>query len=117
MSQRSERVGDLIRTELSELLRREMRDPRVALASVTRVEVSHDLGHARVWISALGDETQRGAAIAGIEHGSGFLRSQLARRLRLRVVPELRFELDRGAEHSQRISELLEELEGGDGDA
>lgn len=112
MTQRSHRVGDLLRTELSELLQREMRDPRVALVTVSRVEMSHDLGFAKVWISALGDDSQRAAALQGIEHARGFLRSQLARRLRLRVVPELHFELDRGPEHSLRIAELLDRLGG-----
>lgn len=113
MSQRTERVADQIRIELSELFQRQVRDPRVRLASVTRVEVSRDLGLARIWISVLGDESQRLAAMDGIEHARGFLRSQLARRLNLRVTPELRFELDRGAEHLREISDLLDKLGGG----
>lgn len=114
MSQRTERVADQIREEMSILLQREVRDPRVRLASVTRVEVSRDLGHARIWVSVLGDESQRLAAMEGIEHASGYLRGQLARRLKLRVTPEIRFELDRGAEHLREITDLLEKLHEGE---
>ena len=118
MSQRTERIGDLIRGELSELIRRDLRDPRVGLATVNRVEVSRDLGHATVFVSALGAEPERETAVRGLESARGYLRRELARRLSLRATPELHFELDRGAEHSQRISDLLDGLrEGGPGDA
>lgn len=110
MTQRTQRLGDLIRNELSELIRREMRDPRVALVGVSEVEVSKDLGYATVKVSALGEEAQRREAVRALEHAKGFLRRELAQRLDLRLTPELRFELDRGAEHSQRISDLLDSL-------
>ncbi len=122
MTQRTQRLGDLIRNELSELIRREMRDPRVALVGVSSVEVSKDLSYAAVKVSALGEEAQRLESVRALEHAKGFLRRELARRLDLRLTPELRFELDRGAEHSQRISDLLDSLnapgadEGGGGD-
>jgi ribosome-binding factor A len=115
MSQRTERIGDLIRAELADLIRRELRDPRVALASVNRVEVSGDLGFATVLVSALGTDEQRRAAVEGLARARGFLRRELAHRLSLRTTPELRFELDRGAEHSQRISDLLDGLREDDG--
>jgi len=111
MKHHNQRVNDLLRLELSEILRREVKDPRVALASVSAVEVTRDLAHAQVWISVLGDDDeQRADTIATLERARGFVRSVLARRVRLRTVPELVFKLDRGAEHSQRISELLESL-------
>lgn len=111
MSRRTQRIGDLLRQELSELIMHRMQDPRVHLATVTHVEVSADLRHATVRVSVLGDEEHRTTAVEALDHARGFLRSELARRLRnLRVVPELVFKLDRGAEHSQRISDLLEEL-------
>lgn len=110
MSRRTQRVEDQLRAELADLLRREMHDPRVGFATISRVEVSKDLEHAHVKVSVLGDEATRDAAIAALDHAKGFLRSQLAHRLRLRIVPELKFVLDRGAEYSQRISDLLEGL-------
>ena len=110
MSRRTQRVEDLLRAELSELILREVQDPRVRLATVSAVDVSPDLRHARVRVSVLGEEDQRAATVEALQHARGFLRSRLAPRLRLRVVPELVFELDRGAEYSQRITDLLESL-------
>ena len=110
MSRRTDRVSDLLRAELSDLLLREVHDPRVKLASVTEVQVTSDLHRAEVKISVLGDDKQRQETIEGLRHARGFLRTELARRLRLRVTPELVFELDRGAEHSQRIADILENL-------
>ena len=114
MSRRTDRVSDLLRAELSDLLLREIHDPRVKLASVTAVEVTSDLRRAVVRISVLGDDAQRQEAIDGLRHAQGFLRTELAHRLRTRATPELVFELDRGAEHSQRISDILEGLHGRD---
>jgi ribosome-binding factor A len=108
---RSDRVGDQIRSELSDLLLREVKDPRVRLASITSVDVSGDLSHAKVLVSVLGAEENREPAVQALEHARGFLRSQLARRLKLRIVPELHFKLDRGAEYSRQIEDLLERLE------
>ena len=109
MTRRTQRVGDLLRTELSTIISRRVRDPRVAMATVSAVDMSPDLKHARVYVSVVGTDEERQASLAALDHAAGFIRSQLARELkRLRNIPELRFELDRGAEYSQRISELLE---------
>jgi ribosome-binding factor A len=110
MSRRTDRVNDLIRAEMSDLLLREVRDPRVRLATVTEVEVTQDLQRATVKISVLGDEQRRLETIEALQHARGFLRRELARRLRLRHTPELEFQLDRGAEYSQKMSDLLESL-------
>ncbi len=110
MSSRSDRVNELVRLELSQIILREMKDPRVGLASISRVEVSRDLAHAKIGVSVLGPDEDREEAVATLQHARGFLRSSLAKRTRLRTVPELAFELDRGPEHSQRISDLLESL-------
>lgn len=111
MSHRIEKVGDMLRAEISQIIQREMRDPRVALASVSNVVVSRDLAHAKVDVSVLGDDEEaRQQAVDTLQRAAGFVRSQLARTVRLRTVPELHFQLDRGAEHSQRISDILESL-------
>ncbi len=115
MSRRTHRVEDLLRSELSQLLLRQVGDPRVRMTTVSAVEVSPDLKRALVRVSVVGEEATRKQALEGVRHARGFLRSQLARRLRgMRTIPDLIFELDRGAEHSQRISELLENLEEND---
>jgi ribosome-binding factor A len=110
LSRRTDRVDDLIRAELSQLILRELSDPRVRLASVSAVHVTPDLRKARVSVSVMGEETAREAAVAALQHASGFLRRQLGARLRLRVTPELTFTLDRGAEHSVHMASLLETL-------
>ena len=117
MTRRTDRVGDLIRAELAMLIQREMSDPRVRLAIPSEVQVSADLRHARVMVSMVGEEAQRDEAVEALRHASGFLRRQLARRLDLRAVPELVFVLDRGAEHSVRMAEILEKLHHDDEDA
>ncbi len=110
MSRRTQRVGELLQSELSQLLLRSVQDPRVRMTSVAAVDVSPDLRRAVVRISVL-DESQRQESLEALRHAAGFLRRQLAQRLRhMRAMPELIFELDRGAEHSQRISDLLERL-------
>ena len=114
MSRRTDRVSDVLRAELSDLILREVHDPRVKLASITEVDVTSDLRRAIVKVSVLGDDQQRQEAIEGLRHARGFLRTELSHRLRTRVTPELVFELDRGAEHSQKISDLLESLHGRD---
>lgn len=109
-SHRIERVADMLRQEISQILREEVRDPRVRDASVSRVEVSSDLQHARVLVSLLADDPE-GKALEGLHRAGGFIRSRLAGRIQLRHVPELRFEIDHGAEHSLRITEILDSLE------
>jgi len=114
VTRRTERVSDLLRAELSDLILREIKDPRIRLVNLTGVEVTSDLRRAIVRVSALGDDAQREEAVEALRHARGFLRTELSRRLRTRVTPELIFELDRGAEHSQKISDLLESLNGRD---
>ena len=114
MTRRTDRMSDLVRAELSDLILREIKDPRIKLVSLTEVDVTSDLRRAVVRVSALGDEAQREAAVEALRHAKGFLRTELSHRLRTRVTPELVFELDRGAEHSQKISDILEGLHGRD---
>lgn len=120
MSRRTHRVGDLLRAELADLVRRDLHDPRVkdsSLVGFVAIDVSPDLRRAVIKVSALGSEEERRGTVAALEHARGFLRTELARRLRLRVTPELHFELDRGAEHSQSITDLLESLHARDQDS
>ncbi len=109
MTRRTQRVGDVLRHEIAAILARRLRDPRVGLASISSVDLSPDLKHARIQVSVVGDDNQRQDSLEALRHAAGFIRSQLAKELkRMKTIPELRFELDRGAEYSQRISELLE---------
>jgi len=109
VTRRTQRVGDVLRTEISSIISRRVRDPRVAMTTVSAVDMSPDLKYARVHLSVVGDEKERRASLDALRHAAGYIRGQLAKELkRLKSIPELRFELDRGAEYSQRISELLE---------
>lgn len=104
-------MGETIRQVVADALTRgELRDPRIGLVTVTRVDVSGDLSHARVYVSPQGDDAERTRALEGLQSASGFLRSMVAKVLTTRSVPELHIELDRGLEHSQRIDQLLAEL-------
>ena len=101
------RVADLLREELSEIIRRQVHDPRVSDRDFTilRVEVSPDLAHARVHVSTLLDEAGRESLIAGMQHAAGFIRRALGPRLRMKTIPELKFLYDGGLAQSQQGEE------------
>jgi ribosome-binding factor A len=107
---RPEQVGELIRQVIAEALVTDVRDPRIQLVTVTRVEVSADLSFARVSVAAHGEPEAREQALEGLASAAGFFRSRVARALSTRVTPELRFELDKGVEHAARIDRILAEL-------
>lgn len=110
MKGRNVRVEDLLRGELARILQREIKDPRLGLATISYMRVSSDLAHAEVGVSVLGSDDERAASVRTLERARGFIRTRLARSVRLRRVPDLAFKLDRGPEHSQRISDILETL-------
>lgn len=99
------------------MLLREARDPRLAGVTVTNVEISPDLGHARVYVSLIGDEEEKTGALEALDHASGFLRHQIADRLELRRIPVLGFHFDESIERGQRILNILSQMEQEDGDA
>ena len=109
-TRRQERVSERIHEEISDLLQKRIRDPRLASVTVTGVEVSPDLKLASVFISALGDGKARNSALQGVQHASKYIRRQLAQRLQMRFTPELRFALDESWVRGARIDELLGQL-------
>lgn len=113
MSRRTERVSDVLRETLAELLQRDLRDPRLQqqLVSITGVKVSPDLKLAHVYISTLGSEHERRDVVAALNQARGFLRRELGPRLVMRNVPELHFHEDDSIERGVRIFELLKEIE------
>lgn len=108
---RQEKLGELIAAELSDLLRTRVKDPRVGFASITRVEVSNDLRHAKVHVSVMGSEEERIDTMRGLRNATGFLRHELASRLTLRYMPELVFKLDTSIEEGARILALINQIE------
>ena len=104
---RSARIADQIQRELAEVIRLELRDPRVGLVTLTGVELSRDQSHAKVFFTVLGSPP--GDAQSGLANAAGFLRSELARRLTTRKVPELHFAYDESVERGMRLTHLIEE--------
>lgn len=111
MSRRTERLNHLLRQEVTELLQREVKDPRLAvMVSVTRVSVSADLHHARVHVSVMGSEEEKKGLLAGLHAASGFLRRELAGRLTLRHTPELTFVYDDTMEKAGKVIQLIDQV-------
>lgn len=108
---RQAKVGEMIKRELAEILHRDMRDPRLALVSVTGVDVARDLTIAKVYVSVIGDEKEKAEAVKALQGASGFLRGQLGKAIDLRTVPQLAFRYDTGIERGIRMFELLREEE------
>jgi len=110
---RQKRVSEAIHHELSDLLLRRSRDPRLQSVTVTDVHISPDLRYARVYVSARGDKEEQQLILHAVQHATGYLRSELAGRLSLRFVPELTFYLDESLDHYDRIESLLIEINAG----
>ena len=107
---RSRRIAEQIQRELAELIRVELKDPRIAsLVTVTDVEVSPDQSHAKVFFTLLGDETKIEETRLGLMSAAGFLRTQLGHRMKLRTIPQLDFRYDESVERGVRLSHLIDE--------
>jgi ribosome-binding factor A len=104
---RPQRLGDLIQRELSELIRLELRDPRVGMLTITSVDVSPDMSHAKVFFTVL-DQKIISQTMEGLTRSAGFLRSQLAKRISMYTTPELRFAYDESVERGDRLSRLID---------
>jgi len=107
---RVSRVGEQIKKELSQILQQELKDPRIGFVTITSVEMSGDLQHAKVYVSVMGDEEQKKNTLAALNKAKGFIRSELGRRIALRHTPELVFKVDESIEHGQYINQLLREV-------
>lgn len=117
-SHRVERVAAQLREEISLIIVRDLKDPRIGMASITDVKLSPDLRNATVKVSVVGEQDARQAAIDGLEHAKGFIRRELGVRLtNLRFAPDLHFQLDEGVAYSVRVSQLLREAQQGESNA
>jgi ribosome-binding factor A len=108
---RADRVGDAIRREISEMLIRGIKDPRVAPVTITRVHISDDLRAARVYFSVMGSETDRKESIEGLNSAKGYIKREMGRRIHLRYVPDLVFEYDSSVEYADHINRLIKSLQ------
>lgn len=111
MSRRTDRVSSLLLTELSELVLRRVKDPRLGFVTLTHVKIAPDLRSARVYYSALGSPDKKSESQSALEHAAGFLQRQIAVSLKLRFTPKLSFHLDETLEKGIRIDQILHELE------
>jgi ribosome-binding factor A len=108
-SQRAQRVGEQIQRELGELLRDDVKDPRVGRVTITAVEVSSDLSHAKIFVTHLAGREHADEAVQALQHTAGFLRRELSRRMQLYSVPQLHFAYDDSIESGMRLSQLIDE--------
>ncbi|MBD2870693.1 30S ribosome-binding factor RbfA [Paenibacillus arenilitoris] len=107
------RVGEQIKKELSQIIQTELKDPRIGFITVTGVEATSDLSQAKVFLSVLGSEEQKEATLKALANGTGYIRSELGKRMRLRHTPELIFKFDSSIEYGSRIEALLENINSG----
>lgn len=115
MSTRTDRVSDLIKGEVSRLLLREVRDPRVGFVTITGAAVSPDLKNVRVFVSILGEPPARQASIKALNSASGFFKRALFKNLGLRFAPAVRFELDESLDQGDRIERVLQKIHESEG--
>jgi ribosome-binding factor A len=113
MSQRTDRIDELLRQEIGQALERELADPGIGFVTVTKVETSPDLAHARVWVSVIGTEQQRKETLAALRRAMPYVRHGLGSKKRLRRIPELEVRLDDSLERGTRVLRILNELEAG----
>jgi len=107
---RVSRVGEQIKKELSEIIQREIKDPRIGFVTITTVEMSGDLQMAKVYVSVMGSENEKQQTLAALEKAKGYMRSEIGKRIRLRYTPELIFVMDQSLEHSEHINKLLKDV-------
>jgi len=111
---RVQKVAEQMKKELAEIVRTSVKDPRVGFATITHVEVSGDLQHAKVLVSVLGSQEEKDGTLAALTKAAGFIRGEIARRLHMRVAPELLFRLDESGEYSDRIERVLKTIHDGE---
>ncbi len=114
MSFRPERLAEAIKKEVSELLRGELKDPRIGFVSITSVDVTKDLRYAAVFASVYGSPAEQKATIEALQNAQGYIRSELGKRIRLRHTPEITFKLDESIERGSRLIALMEKVRGKD---
>ena len=111
MSLRQERVQEQLVHELSDIIRTDLRDPRIGFITLTGAEISRDLRHSKVYFSVLGDDQAKKDTLTALKSATGLLRSTFAKRVKMRVAPEITFEYDDGISRGQRIFQLLDEVQ------
>ena len=107
---RAERIAFQMQREISDIIQNQVKDPRVGFVTVTGVEVTNDLQHAKVFVSVLGSEAERANSLQALERAKGFIRTEIGRRIRLRLTPEIHFKLDESMDYSMKIGKVLHQI-------
>ena len=110
MSKRVNRVAEQMKKELGEIILQKVKDPRIGFVTVTDVEVTGDLQNATIFISVLGNDSEKEATLKGLEKAKGFIRTEIGKRIRLRVIPEIEFAFDESIAYGNRIETLLTQV-------
>lgn len=111
---RTDRLGEEIREEVAKIIGRDLKDPRIGFVTVTRVELTHDLRNAKIFVGVLGDPAERQKTLSGLRKASGFVRREIGRRIRMRITPEIAFQLDTGLDATDRVAQILQEVHAAD---
>jgi ribosome-binding factor A len=109
-TRRIEKINEMLKRAVSEIVQREMKDPRLGFTTVSRVETSQDLCYATVFASVMGNETDRRRTIERLNKAAGYIQHQLSGRIRLKTMPRITFRLDTSIDHSMRIDEILRKI-------
>ncbi|MCC6544287.1 MAG: 30S ribosome-binding factor RbfA [Nitrospirae bacterium] len=107
---RTDRIGDQIRAEIADIIARKLKDPRVGFVTVTSVDVSDDLRHAKVYISILGDEKTQVETMKGLNSASGYVRGEIGRRIKIKFTPDIVFRLDNSLEEAAHVLDILDHI-------
>ena len=110
MSKRVNRVSEQMKKELGDIILQKVKDPRIGFVTVTDVEVTGDLQNATIYISVLGDDSEKDATLKGLDKAKGFIRTEIGKRIRLRVTPEIEFAFDESIAYGNRIETLLTQV-------
>jgi ribosome-binding factor A len=111
---RTDRLGEEIREEVAKIIGRDLKDPRIGFVTVTRVELTHDLRNAKIFVGVLGDPAERVKTVSALRKAAGFVRREIGRRIRMRVTPEIAFQLDTGLDATDRVARILQEVHAAD---
>ncbi len=110
MTTRQERINGMLKVEISDIIHRELKDPRLGFITITEAEVTKDLRHAKVYISVMGEEKVQKETLEILQRASGFVRKEFGRRVSMKVIPEILFKMDTGVQAGMRIFELLQQV-------
>ena len=113
-SMRTTRVAEQMKKEIAAIVEQDVKDPRIGFITITNVELSNDLRHAKIFFSSLGNEEEQKKSLAGLENAKGFIRKEVASRIQLRYAPEILFRIDNSIEHGVKISQILSKIKSGE---